>query len=183
TPELVLLRSQTTVADRQIEVDRARLLPSFSLGYFNQSLIGIYNVGGQDVYYGGGKRFQGFIAGIAVPLFTGPLRARVTAARLGEQLSQAQLRLNERNLSGERDQLLLRIRQAESSLTYYEQTGLPTARLLVEKGGLAFRAGEIGYLDYFQALSGAYQTRIGYLDALNQYNQAVINLEQLLGLP
>ena len=183
TPELALQRSQIEVATRQIAVDRARLLPGFSLGYVNQSLIDTYHVGGQDVYYGGGKRFQSVIAGIAIPLFTKPLRARVAAARLGLQLGETRRQLIERNLSGELTVLLQRIQQGESSLAYYEETGLPTARLLVEKGRISFRAGEINYLEYFQALSGAYQTRAGYLDALNQYNQAVINLEQLLGLP
>ncbi|MFD2933641.1 CusA/CzcA family heavy metal efflux RND transporter [Spirosoma flavum] len=183
TPELALLREQTEVAVRQTYVERAKLLPSFSLGYFNQSLIGTYTVDNQEVTYRGGKRFQGVTAGIAIPLFTGPQRARIEAAQLGQQLSDANLMLAQRNLQGELRGLIQDIRKQQSSLTYYEQTGLPTARLLADQANRAFRAGEIAYLQLSQALTQAYQTRTGYVDTINQYNQAVIALEQLLGLP
>ncbi|MBD2701251.1 CusA/CzcA family heavy metal efflux RND transporter [Spirosoma sp. BT702] len=183
TPELALLRQQTDVAVRQTEVEQARLLPAFSLGYFNQSLIGTYLVGQQEVYYGGGKRFQGVVAGVSIPLFTRPQKARVEAARLGEQLSQATVDLTQRNLQGDLSALIQEIRKLQSSLTYYEQTGLPTAQLLAEKANIAFRSGELGYLQLSQALTQTYQTRANYVDVLGQYNQSVIRLEQLLGLP
>jgi len=183
TPELAFLRQQTEVAARQTDVEQARLLPSFSLGYFNQSLKGTYTVANQEVTYGGGKRFQGFIAGVSLPLFTRPQRARVEAARLGQQLGEATLALTQRNLQGELNATIQEVRKLQSSLSYYEQTGLPTARLLAQKATLAFRAGEIGYLNYSQALTQVYQTRAGYVDVLGQYNQSVIRLEQILGLP
>ncbi|KAA9341093.1 CusA/CzcA family heavy metal efflux RND transporter [Larkinella humicola] len=183
TPELAFLRQQIEVSARQTDVEQARLLPSFSLGYFNQSLIGTYTVNNQEVTYGGGRRFQGVTAGIAVPLFTKPQRARVEAARLGQQLGEATLAFTQRNLQGELSTTIQEIRKLQSSMTYYEQTGLPTARLLADKAGVAFRAGDIGYLQYSQALTQAYQTRASYVDVLGQYNQSVIRLEQVLGLP
>ncbi|GAB3705682.1 CusA/CzcA family heavy metal efflux RND transporter [Spirosoma flavus] len=183
TPELALLRQQTDVAVRQTAVEQARLLPAFSLGYFNQSLIGTYLVGQQEVYYGGGKRFQGVTAGVSIPLFTRPQKARVEAARIGEQLSQATVDLTQRNLQGDLSALIQEIRKLQSSLTYYEQTGLPTAQLLAEKANIAFRSGDLGYLQLSQALTQTYQTRANYVDVLGQYNQSVIRLEQLLGLP
>ncbi|MGF7219137.1 cobalt-zinc-cadmium resistance protein CzcA [Spirosoma lacussanchae] len=183
TPELALLRQQIEIATRQTDVEQARLLPSFSVGYFNQSLIGTYLVGQQEVYYGGGRRFQGLTAGVAIPLFRKPQQARIEAARLGQQVGEATLALTQRNLQGELSATIQEIRKLQSSLTYYEQTGLPTARLLADKAGVAFRAGEIGYLQYSQAITQAYQTRASYVDVLGAYNQTVIRLEQLLGLP
>ncbi|WP_020598488.1 CusA/CzcA family heavy metal efflux RND transporter [Spirosoma panaciterrae] len=183
TPELALLRQQLNIAARQTDVEKARLLPSFSLGYFNQSLIGTYVVDNQEVTYGGGKRFQGVTAGIAYPLFSRPQRARIEAARLGQQLGEATLALTQRNLQGELQATIQDVRKRQSSLTYYEQTGLPTARLLAEKASLAFRAGEIDYLQYSQALTQSYQSRANYVVVLGQYNQSIIRLEQLLGLP
>ncbi|GAB2562236.1 CusA/CzcA family heavy metal efflux RND transporter [Spirosoma aerophilum] len=183
TPELAFLRQQIDVAARQTDVEQARLLPSFSLGYFNQSLIGTYTVNNAEVTYGGGKRFQGVTAGVALPLFTRPQRARVEAARLGQQIGEATLALSQRNLQGELSATIQEIRKLQSSLSYYEQTGLPTARLLADKAGVAFRAGEIAYLQYSLALTQAYQTRASYVDVLGSYNQSVIRLEQILGLP
>ena len=39
-PELQALRAQIAVAEREIRVERSKLLPDFSVGYFNQSLVG-----------------------------------------------------------------------------------------------------------------------------------------------
>ena len=182
-PTLALLRQQTEIAGRQTEVERARLVPDFTLGYFNQSLIGTQNVDGQDVFYGAGKRFQGVQAGVSIPIFARARRARIEAAQVGRQLAEATLAFNQRNLRGDVTAAVEEIRKQQASLSYYEQTGLPTAQLLADKALVAFRAGEINYLEFSQALTRAIQTRTNFLDTLNQYNQAVIALEQVLGLP
>ena len=45
----------------------------------------------------------------------------------------------------------------------------------------AFRAGDVGYLEYAQALGRANDIRLGYLDALGAFNRAVIDIEWLAG--
>jgi cobalt-zinc-cadmium resistance protein CzcA len=182
-PTLAVLRQQVDIAGRQIAVEQARLRPDFSVGYFNQSLIGTQTVGTSEVYYGGGKRFQGVLVGVSIPVFQKAQRARIEAARLGQQLGEAQLAYNQRNLQGELVTVVQTIRQQQASLTYYDQTGLPVARQLAEGARKAFQAGEISYLEYSQALIRSYQTRTAYLTTIDHYNQAVIALEQILGLP
>ncbi|GAB3760781.1 CusA/CzcA family heavy metal efflux RND transporter [Spirosoma pomorum] len=187
-PTLALLQQQVTIAEGQIAVEQARLRPDYVVGYFNQSLIGTQTIDGsngvpQDRYFGGGKRFQGVQAGISIPVFQRAQRARIESARLGQQLAEASLAYNQRNLQGELAAAVQEIRKQQTSLAYYEQTGLPVARRLAEGAEKAFRAGEAGYLEYAQALTRSYQARTTYLDTINHYNQAVVALEQLIGLP
>ncbi|GAB3990767.1 CusA/CzcA family heavy metal efflux RND transporter [Spirosoma daeguense] len=182
-PILALLRQQITIAEGQIAVEQAKLRPDYSVGYFNQSLIGTQNIDGQDRYFNGGKRFQGVQLGIGIPVFQKAQRARIESARMNQQLAEATLTYNQRNLQGELLAAVQLIRKQQASLTYYEQTGLPTAQRLADGAEKAFRAGEANYLEYSQALTRANQTRTNYLDTINQYNQAVVALEQLLGLP
>ncbi|WP_338875901.1 CusA/CzcA family heavy metal efflux RND transporter [Spirosoma sp. SC4-14] len=182
-PTLALLRQQIDIAGRQVAVEQARLLPDFSLSYFNQSLIGTQTVDNREIFYGGGKRFQGVQVGVAIPIFQKAQRARIESAQLDQQLNKAQLALNQRNIEGELTTAIQVIRQHQSSLAYYDQTGLPVAQRLAEGAQKAFHAGEVSYVEYSQALTRSYQTRTGYLDTINQYNQAVIALEQILGLP
>ena len=120
---------------------------------------------------------------MSILLFQKAQRARIESARLGGQLAEATRAFNQRNLQGILSAAVGEIRKQQASLTYYEQTGLPVAQRLAEGAGKAFRAGEAGYLEYSQALTRAYQTRTAYLDTINQYNQAVVALEQLIGLP
>ncbi|WP_040007213.1 CusA/CzcA family heavy metal efflux RND transporter [Fibrisoma limi] len=187
-PTLALLRQQVSIAEGQIAVEQARLRPDYSVGYFNQSLIGTQNVDGpggvpQERYFGGGRRFQGVQVSVSIPLFQKAQRARIESARLGQQLAEASLGFNQRNLQGDLAAAIQEVRKQQASLSYYEQTGLPVARRLAEGAEKAFRAGEAGYLEYAQALTRAYQTQTGYVDTINQYNQAVVQLEQLVGLP
>ncbi|MCY7356828.1 MAG: efflux RND transporter permease subunit [Rudanella sp.] len=182
-PTLALLQQQTDIAQTRIAVEQARLRPDFTVGYFNQSLSGPQTLdNGQERVYGAGKRFQGVQAGVSIPVFQKAQRARVESARLGQQLATATLTYNRRTAQGDLTAAIGEIRKQQSSLDYYDQTGLPIARQLAEGARKAYRAGEIGYVEYSQALTRSYQTRLTYLDTINGYNQAVIMLERLLGL-
>ncbi len=182
-PTLTLLQQQTDIAQTQIAVEQARLRPDISVGYFNQSLIGPQTLdNGQERVYGAGKRFQGVQAGVSIPVFQKAQRARVESARLGQQLATATLTFNRRTAQGNLTAAIGEIRKQQSSLDYYDQTGLPVARQLAEGARKAYRAGEIGYVEYSQALTRSYQSRLTYLDTINGYNQAVIVLERVLGL-
>lgn len=183
SPTLALLQQQIDVAQTQIAVEQARLRPDVTVGYFNQSLIGPQTRNdGQEQFYSAGKRFQGVQAGVSIPVFQKAQRARIESARLGQQLADATLAFNRRTLQGDLSVAVQEIRKQQASLGYYDQTGLPVALQLAEGARKAFRAGEIGYVEYSQALTRSYQTRLNYLDSINGYNQAVIALEQLLGL-
>ncbi|MGC5376725.1 hypothetical protein ACPXAO_24795, partial [Salmonella enterica] len=58
-PTLAFIKQQIDIASREKAVEQSRLKPDFSVGYFNQSLVGYQTVNGADKYYGVGHRFQG----------------------------------------------------------------------------------------------------------------------------
>lgn len=181
-PELLALRSQIEVAAREVKVERSRLLPDFSIGYFNQSLVGTHEVDGTSKYYGAGKRFQGIEAGISVPLFGKPQRARIRAAELNQQIRQAEVQafyfgLNQRGIL-----LLSDLRRLRIQLEYYRNTALPQANLLISTSQRAFEVGEVDYYQLSQSLNNANNVRRQYLDIVNQYNQTAIELELISGL-
>lgn len=182
SPEIRLLQQQIGFSHSLIDVERAKLLPGFTLGYINQSLIGTYTINSQERTFDGGKRFHSAMIGVSMPLFRGPQKARIKAAQLEQELNEATLSLARRNMEGDLKATLQDIQKLSSSLLYYQKTGLPVAQLLSQKSGISFKAGEIDYLQYSQALTQAYQTRANYITVVAQYNQSIIRLEQLLGL-
>jgi heavy metal efflux system protein len=64
---------------------------------------------------------------------------------------------------------------------YYEQSGLTQAQVIQDNARRAFRAGEIGYVEFSLALQQALTIRFTYLDLLNQYNQSVLYGQYLVG--
>jgi len=64
---------------------------------------------------------------------------------------------------------------------YYEQQAVPEANLIIDQASLSFKAGAMDYIEYILSLNRALDIKINYLDALNNYNQTVINLDFITG--
>ena len=181
-PELALLQQQIEVANRETDVERARLKPDFSISLTNQSLRGIYPQGdGTETYYNLGRRFTFGQLGISIPLVAAPLRARVQAAEINRQRAEAELLARQRSLQGIYDEALQSYRKNRQTLDYYRTSALPQATLIRQTAERAYRAGEIGYVELLQNLRTVIGIQTGFLAALNDYNQTVINLEFILG--
>ncbi|WP_375435002.1 CusA/CzcA family heavy metal efflux RND transporter [uncultured Hymenobacter sp.] len=177
---------QQQVRERQAttRAEQAQGLPNFTLGYFNQSLIGpqtVGGLGGPERYYGGSDRFQGVTAGVALPLLRGPQKARVQAARLQEKVARTQAQRYQAELAARVDELQARRQELVERVQFYEQTGLPQAAVIVRLSTRAFQAGEMGYSEYLLNLDRALQLRTAHLDALLAHNQTIIELDYLLG--
>ena len=175
-----VLRQQVAVAQAETRVTQAQGKPGFSVGYFNQSIIGPQLVDGTTRTYGAGDRFQGVQATVAVPLVPGPQKARVQAARLQEQVAQTDLSRYQAELAGRLDELLTQRAELQQRLRFYEQTGLPQAAVITRVATKAFKAGENGYSEYLLNLDRAQRLRLDHLDALLQHNQTIIELDYLL---
>ena len=64
---------------------------------------------------------------------------------------------------------------------YYETIGLKQAEEIIRVSQISYNLGEIGYIEYIQNLTQAFDTKLKYLAALISYNQAIILLNYLNG--
>jgi len=151
------------------------------LGYINQSLKGIYTVGGQDIFYGGNRRFQSVEVGIAIPIWAKPQKFRIAGAKISEQIAQTQADLYQKTLKSEIEQAVQQYIKFENTLQYYESQILPNTEIILSNAQKAFQSGDIGYVEYSQALTRVLGSQINYLSSLNSCNQAIILIEFLLG--
>lgn len=182
-PLLAQLRQQIVVAQQSRRVEQARLKPDFVLGLSTQTIIGSQLFNGVETYYGPGHRFVSGQIGVSFPLIAKPQKARIEAARLGEQIAQTELVSQQRAIQQQLSQAAAQYEQYRSALTYYEQNGLSQARLILDNARKAFSGGDIGYVEFSLAIQQSLTIRSSYLDLLNQYNQSVLYLEYLLGQP
>ena len=182
-PELTLLGQQIEVARRETDLEAARLKPDFTVGLTNQSLQGVQTLpnGAGDRFYGFGSRFTYGQVGVSIPLFAKAGKARVAAARIGQERAEAQRVARQRALEGEVATTIQSYQKDRQALTYYRESALPQATLIREQVTKAYRAGEIGYVELLQNLRTVSEIQTGYLAALNDLNQTLINLDFLLG--
>ena len=180
-PMYQYLQQQIEVSQKNIAVEKSILLPDITLGYINQSLKGIYTVGGQDVFYGGSRRFQSVEVGIAIPIWAKPQKSRIAGAKISEQIVQTQADLYQKTLKSEIEQAVQQYIKFENTLQYYESQILPNTEIILSNAQKAFQSGDIGYVEYSQALTRVLGSQINYLSGLNSCNQAIIQIEFLLG--
>jgi cobalt-zinc-cadmium resistance protein CzcA len=168
-PALNSLRQQVQLSEQQTRVERLRRLPDVRVGYFNQSI-------------GGVRGYQVAQAGLSLPLLGGTQRARIAAARVGQEQAAAQLSYAELQLRGQLTGLRQQLTQARASLDYYEQSALPQARLIIDTAEKSFRAGDIDYVTYVVNTQPAWQIQEAYLDQVRQYNEYTTSLLALAGV-
>lgn len=181
-PFLVLLKQQIEVSEKAKLVEKAKLLPDINLGLFSQTLVGYQtSLDKKEVYYDLGSRFNGFTVGVLFPLWAKPQMARIKVAEIQQQMAQTNYDYASRNLEGQYATLIQEYLKFKTTLEYYENSALPTANLILTNAQKSFVNGEIGYVEYFQALKSGVAVKTAYLDALNQYNQAVVLVEFVLG--
>ncbi|MDB5242052.1 MAG: heavy metal efflux pump, CzcA family, partial [Spirosoma sp.] len=138
-PDLAVLQQERAVSRNQTSLERQRLKPDLLFGYYNQSIM---HEAGYNVVQ----------AGISLPLFTQATRARIAAARINEQITDNAFTYTQTQLTG---QLAILQRNAETlraSLVYFEQGALIQARLIRSTALRSYRAGEIDYVEFFQAI-------------------------------
>ena len=180
-PLLAQFQQQIRVAEQTRFVEQARLKPDFMAGFFTQTLIGNQLIGGQELYFGPGYRFNGAQLGVSWPLLGKGQRARVDAARLGEELARTQLQSGQFALERQLEQGVQQYIQLRDALASYEQQALPQAALIQTNARRAFSGGDIGYVEFTLALQQALTIRTNHLDLLSQYNQSVLYINYLLG--
>ena len=127
------------------------------------------------------NRFTGVQAGISIPLFYGSYKASIKSAKLIENMAQTNANYFSTVLHGQYEQQLLEVLKYQGSLSYYRDKAIPQANLIIGNAQKSFENGAIDYVEYFQNLNQGLELKFNYLKTLNGYNQAIINLEYLIG--
>ncbi len=178
-PQVQLLAHQAEAARYNWKTERSKLAPDFFIGYNNQSLVGLQFINGQETYVGAGRRFNYVSAGISVPLFAGAQASRAKAARAEWQASQVRTNNAKLQLQTQLQNARQQVQKYNNSLNYYEKQGLKSADLIISTANKQFSGGDIDYLQWVLLVDQAVNIRSEYLNMLQQYNQAVIELQKL----
>jgi len=179
-PSLKMLYQNALIMEKNKKLEVAQTLPEFTVGYFNQSLIGVQNVNGSDVYFDGSKRFTGLNFGISVPLTFFSNTARVKSLDLKQQALQKQAENSKLTLKAQLEGAFQQYNQHLSQYRYYQEQALPNAGTMISTAKTGFKSGDLGYMEYVLSLQTATDIQLNYLQSINQLNQSVINIHFLI---
>lgn len=178
-PNYKLAQQQVAVAEAGRKVEKAVMMPDITAGYFIQSFKGNQEVNGETVSYDGTPRFQGFTVGISLPIFAGSSVSKIQAAKTNIEVQQKNAAYMETQLVNQHEQQLHQLHTFQSLIDYYKGTALPNADLISKNAEKAYMNGDISYVEYVQGVETALEIRTNYINAVNNFNQTVINLQFL----
>ncbi|MEH6657332.1 MULTISPECIES: CusA/CzcA family heavy metal efflux RND transporter [Leeuwenhoekiella] len=163
-PELSLSRKRIDEARASYDAARANLLPQFNLQG------GLQRVNGDSGFF----TYQ---AGISIPLFSGPLRSRTKAAKLDAQIAESNAAFKQRELQSQFIQAQQNYARWRDTWFFYKTEALPLAIEQRKGAMLAYKEGALDYAAFTQIIRDAIQTEMDALDALNDYLEALFELQ------
>lgn len=166
-PFLQYANQQVQLSKALIKVEKAKGMPSFSIGAATQSLDKA-------------SSFNVVSAGLNFPLFKNAVKARTKAAQYNVRIAESEAKRIELQLSSAFAQLYQQFNKVSNQLKYYKAEGLEYAQTIINAASKSYTAGNIGYVEYVQNLKEASSIKAGYLRTINEYNQTIIEINYLL---
>jgi len=157
-------QQQMSVYEKEAKTFSAQRLPKLGLGYFAQSI-------NTQFYY------QGFTAGIQLPLFGGANTARAKASKISAEQAQVELDKNKTVLNLQKKELQSEYEKQKKGLQYYQNEGSVYAAQIIATAQKSYANGDMGYWTYIGFLNQAIDIKKQYAETLNQYNQSAIRLQ------
>ena len=175
-PTVQVLEQQKKVSSANTKAERSKLMPSITLGYNSATITG---TGADNMLYDKSTRFQSAQFGLGIPLFGGSQRAKIKASKIAETIADNEFQKGKMELQQQflnaQSQYLKNIER----LSYYEKIALPNAKIISTTANKQFYNGEINYLDWVMLIHQSIAIQNDYINTVNQYNDAVIQLNYL----
>ncbi|MES2691016.1 MAG: efflux RND transporter permease subunit [Bacteroidota bacterium] len=181
-PYLNYLKQQVAIAEKEKKVAVNASLPDLKIGYFNQSLYGVPLNETSTQFAGSSNRFQGFHLGIAIPLWFAPDLAKAKAYKAQVAVAGLKYEFEEGSIQNQYKQVVQNYIKSRNSLAYYKNTALSNAELISKQSQSAYMKGELSHNEYLFSQQQVVGIQESYLRTLNEYNQAIINIEFYTGV-
>ena len=158
-PQLLTLKSEQVAARRQLSVNKSKSLPGFELGYRMNTATG-------------GERFNGFLVGVSIPLFSN--RNNVKQAKAQALYTDLQLESTTTTVESELHQLYNQSVALKTSMDEYN-TVLKSQNSLALLNK-AIQTGQISMIEYFVDVTTFYQSMQNYMQLQNEYQKVMAQL-------
>lgn len=175
-PLLHVLEQQKTVAGKQTEVEKSRLLPDLQIGYNLNSFKGM---GPDDKLYSATPQFHSVMVGVGIPIFSGGQKARIHASKVAESIAENDWHNTEFALEKKQQQLKQMYQTNLEIINRYETDELKNADIITKTAQQQFINGEINYLEFVMLVNQAVLLKNNYADALLKLNESVVELNYI----
>ena len=157
-------QQQISVYQKEAGTFKANRTPKLGLGYFAQTI-------------NTESLFQGFTAGLQIPIFGGVNTAKAKAAEISVSQSQLALDKNKIILNLQKEELQNNFQKQQKNLDYYQNEGLQYANQIIDTAQKSYANGDMSYWSYISFLNQAIDIKKQLAEATHSFNQSAIELQ------
>ena len=168
TPVLAYYQQSERISEKAIQLEKSKVFPDFTVGYLNPA--------DQHTPFPLRLRF-----GLSVPLWFWQYGTSIKAAETKHEVARNTSSASRQELIQQWSRAKNEALKYQEALNYVEAEGLVQANELTEASNRMFAAGQYDYIKYLTTLTDAFQVKRQYLQLIRNYNQALINLQYLIG--
>ncbi|MCR4029916.1 MULTISPECIES: TolC family protein [Flavobacterium] len=159
-----LYQQQISVYQKEAGTFKALRTPKVGLGYFAQTINTEF-------------LFQGFTAGLQIPLFGGVNTTKAKASEISISQSQLALDKNKMMLNLQREELKNNFEKQQKNLAYFQNEGSQYANQIIETAQKSYANDDMSYWSYISFLNQAIDIKKQFAEATHSYNQSAIELQ------
>ncbi|KRD58881.1 multidrug resistance protein [Flavobacterium sp. Root935] len=157
-------QQQISVYQKEAGTFKALRTPKIGLGYFAQTI-------------NTESLFQGFTAGLQIPLFGVVNTTKAKAAEISISQSQMALDKNKMILNLQKEELQNNFLKQQKNVAYYQNEGLQYANQIIDTAQKSYANGDMSYWSYISFLNQAIDIKKQFAEATHSYNQSAIELQ------
>ncbi|MBF4485408.1 TolC family protein [Flavobacterium sp. CSZ] len=157
-------QQQISVSQKEANTYKAMRIPKIGIGYFAQTI---------DTK----SLYQGFTAGLQIPLFGGVNTARAQASAISISQSKLALDKNKLTLNLQRQELQNNYAKQQKALDYFQKEGLQYADQIITTAQKSYANGDMSYWAYISFLNQAIDIKKQYTEATHNFNQSAIEFQ------
>lgn len=157
-------QQQISVYQKENNAFKAQRTPKLGLGYFAQTI-------------NTESLFQGFTAGLQIPLFGGVNTAKAKAAEMSISQSQLALDKSKITLQLQQEELQNNFLKQQKALEYFQKEGLQYADQIINTAQKSYANGDMSYWSYISFLNQAIDIKKQAVEATHNYNQSAVEVQ------
>ncbi|MDR6762204.1 cobalt-zinc-cadmium resistance protein CzcA [Flavobacterium sp. 2755] len=157
-------QQQISVYQKEAGTFKANRTPKLGLGYFAQTI-------------NTESLFQGFTAGLQIPIFGGVNTAKAKASEISISQSQLAFDKNKIILNLQKEELQNNFQKQQKNLDYYQNEGLQYANQIIDTAQKSYANGDMSYWSYISFLNQAIDIKKQLAEATHSFNQSAIELQ------
>ena len=168
-PELAIAKIKHKSSNYNKKLAYSSFLPDFAVNYFRMKI-------------GSNPNFWGIDVRASIPLwFLFDQRGKIQEKRAENRHTHWEMKNKEEEIKTEVKNRWLTVRSIKSQVYLYQNEILKTAEEVYRTASRSYEEGEIGYIELIQAQRTLITAQSGYIDVLFNFNQAIVDLELIVG--